>query len=77
MICMYGWPSLGKTSAFDINVHIGKDEPVAVAKSSNQKKKKKKRQVAEETRSMLCHRNPEKRMFHETVNVDNKKCYKK
>ena len=42
MICMYGWPSLGKTSAFDINVHIGKDEPVAVAKSSNQKKKKKK-----------------------------------
>ena len=39
---MYGWPSLGKTSAFDINVHIGKDEPVAVAKSSNQKKKKKK-----------------------------------
>lgn len=41
MICVYGGPSLGKTSAFNINVHIGKDEPVAVANSSNQKKKKK------------------------------------
>jgi len=40
MICVYGGPSLGKTSAFNINVHIGKDEPVAVANSSNQKKKK-------------------------------------
>ena len=40
IICVYGWSSLGKTSAFNINVHIGKDEPVAVDKSSNKKKKK-------------------------------------
>lgn len=73
MICVYGWPSLAKTSAFNINVHIGKDEPVAVAKSSNQKIKKERKK---ETRSILCHRNPEKRMFHEAVKVDNSKCYK-
>ena len=75
IICVYGWSSLGKTSAFNINVHIGKDEPVAVDKSSNKKKKKGKEE--EETSSMLCHRNPEKRMFHEPVKVDNRKCYKK
>lgn len=40
IICVYEWPSLGKTSAFNINVHIRKDGPVALAKSSNQKKKK-------------------------------------
>lgn len=40
-------------------------------------KKKKKGKEEEETRSMLCHRNPEKRMFHEPVKVDNRKCYKK
>lgn len=54
MICVYGWPSLGKTSAFNINVHIGKDEPVAVAKSSNQKRNKERNKERRRKPGVYC-----------------------